>query len=176
MILYVALHLKTFYHFSCIENYKKGIWLSATDEDHEGCWVWATPNISEMDQQYWQKWEPNNNNQNEHCSIMYSLFGYKLADADCSNNWIFFCKRRRGVYPILPTLEQVHAAHQRQDICWKSWFGLIFQDGVKYGCFSWPKTYNHISKLLITQFAFVTSLFAWFSGQSVNLDVHFCNI
>ena len=49
----------TFQNFLLKEHFT-GAWLSGTDEKHEGCWVWATPNISEIDGRYWFSNEPNN--------------------------------------------------------------------------------------------------------------------
>ena len=78
--------------------------MSGTDENHEGCWVWAAPEISYMEGDYWSQSEPNNMGEAEHCSAMYRVSNFKLADIYCKRKFPFLCKRRHGEFTQIAAL------------------------------------------------------------------------
>jgi len=69
--------LKTWIEGNSLESEfsKSGIWLGATDEGHEGKWIWKSNDVvffdlGPVDGVYnnWSEGEPNNANSNEHCA------------------------------------------------------------------------------------------------------------
>ena len=83
------------------------MWVSGTDKNHGGCWVWAAPIITRLvDDTMWYEDEPDGSN-TENCIVMAKVFNWDLADNGCSRNAYYLCKRAvHGTSSSFPTEEQ----------------------------------------------------------------------
>ena len=68
-----------------------GVWVGATDLGHEGDWQWVDGSAVSKD--YWNKDEPNNSQDNEHCA---EVSGGGLNDVNCDRMYLYICSLQPG--------------------------------------------------------------------------------
>ena len=99
----------------CIAAVLNNIWTSGTDENHEACWVWATPVISTVHSGNWHTGEPNNKNNKEHCLTMGRYRSLRYIDLPCNNAQQFLCKLfSQNSNVVQPSLNKVY----NTSLCW----------------------------------------------------------
>ncbi|XP_052086005.1 C-type lectin domain family 4 member K-like [Mytilus californianus] len=77
------------------EKYGKNFWLDGSDESEEGVWFWATSGqkFTVTDWHRRTSYEPNNEDDNEHCLNIHRDLDYQWNDAGCSNRFRYICEK-----------------------------------------------------------------------------------
>ena len=94
-------------------NYFAGPWdfmfTSGTDENHEGCWVWAAPQVSKfLLPGNWRPGEPDNRFAGQNCMVILKTSQIDFDDINCNYKSAFLCQRPNDESIIsLPTLSEV---------------------------------------------------------------------
>ena len=85
------------------------MWVSGTDENHEGCWVWAAPRVSKFVLSgNWRPGEPDNMLAIQHCLGILNTLQIDFADLKCRYSTEFLCQGPNDESIIsLPTLSEV---------------------------------------------------------------------
>ena len=68
-------------------------WTSGTDENHNGCWIWAAPVIGPLTYINWAKGEPDNDEANQNCLSIGREDDFQYFDQVCGRDNQFLCKR-----------------------------------------------------------------------------------
>ncbi|XP_025083877.1 perlucin-like [Pomacea canaliculata] len=70
----------------------KDFWIGAVDILEEGVFIWAY-RLSEVENFFWGRGEPNNQNGGQGCLRMESELAWAWGDGDCTSKEYFICER-----------------------------------------------------------------------------------
>lgn len=67
-------------------------WLGGSDWDNEGEWKWE-PHAIPFNFSDWQRGQPNNGGNNEHCLSVHRLHHYEFTDDNCHYSQHYLCEK-----------------------------------------------------------------------------------
>lgn len=75
-----------------LETYGKiSHWLGATDQHHEGTWVWVDGTPVAMGTPFWPYYQPDIDNEDQHCLQFHASWNGYFDDTNCTLSYPFVC-------------------------------------------------------------------------------------